>query len=79
MKKGYKFVIRYPREFTSKMKEHLEKVRPKNGYPLLTNSSGRPTKENIVKKYKLEHPNSSRYKCAKDTGLDYKTVSKWWD
>ena len=41
-------------------------------------TTGRPSKEIIVKNYKNENPNATMYRCAKDLKLDYKTVLKWW-
>lgn len=39
---------------------------------------GRPNKKKIVKKWRLEHPDGTKYQCAKDTGLSKNTVKKWW-
>lgn len=43
---------------------------------------GRPkgsTKEKIVKEYRKNNPNARKCDCIKATGLDKKTVYKWWD
>ena len=40
---------------------------------------GRPTKENIVIKYRNSYPNARKMQCARATGLSIKTVSKYWE
>ena len=44
---------------------------------------GRPkgsgTKELIVKQWKLENPTGRKADCHRDTGIDPKTIRKWWD
>lgn len=42
------------------------------------NLDGRPKKEDEVQVWRLEHPNGSKAECARDTGLNRKTVYKWW-
>lgn len=79
MKKGFKYEVKYPRTFTQKMKIHLDAVRPQKGHPCYAISAGRPTKENLVKEYKKCNPDETKYRCAKDLGLSYQTVCKWWD
>lgn len=44
-----------------------------------TNRMGRPTKEDIVLRYRRSHPTASKRSCAKVTGLSEKTVRKHWD
>ncbi|CEK36562.1 hypothetical protein UMC2_34321 [[Clostridium] sordellii] len=39
---------------------------------------GRPNKEYIVKEYRKNNPNAKKIQCIRDTGLDKKTVYKWW-
>lgn len=42
---------------------------------------GRPkgtNKANIVRQWKLDNPDGSRYKCQKETGLSINTIKKWW-
>lgn len=41
--------------------------------------NGRPSKELIVKEYRKNNPNAKKSDCIRDTGLDKKTVYKWWD
>lgn len=40
---------------------------------------GRPDKQKIVQKWKSEHPKGKKADCIRDTGLDKKTVYKWWE
>ena len=45
------------------------------------NKKGRPkgtTKEQIVKEYRKNNPNGKKADCIRATGLDKKTVYKWW-
>lgn len=46
-------------------------------------NEGRPkgsgTKQEIVKEWREANPDGSKYRCIKETGLDKKTVYKWWD
>jgi len=39
---------------------------------------GRPTKEQIVKRYQESYPSSSKRKCVRVTGLNPRTVRKYW-
>ena len=41
-------------------------------------NSGRPSKEMIVKRWRMEHPDGSKNACMRDTGLTKPTVYKWW-
>lgn len=43
------------------------------------NKDGRPTAENIMREYLEQHPGEhNKAKMARETGLDRKTVTKWW-
>ncbi|WP_415331655.1 hypothetical protein [Clostridium perfringens] len=42
------------------------------------NKEGRPSKEQIVKEYRKNNPNGKKADCIRATGLDKKTVYKWW-
>ncbi len=63
---------------------HLEDMRDRKqkmkerGQPF-KNPDGRPNKRNLIVKYKLDNPNSSKLKCSKDLNISYPTVCKWWD
>ena len=41
--------------------------------------TGRPTKEKIIAEWREEHPEGTQYACAKELGIDKKTVRKWWN
>lgn len=43
------------------------------------NKEGAPTKQSIVQKWRLEHPEGKKADCIRDTGLTKPTVYKWWD
>ena len=43
------------------------------------NKNGAPTKQSTVQKWRLEHPDGKKADCIRDTGLDKKTVYKWWE
>ena len=66
-----------------KQKDHLKRARAVQSidYPdgEWRNKEGRPSKEQIVKEYRKSNPNARKSQCIRDTGLDKKTVYKWWD
>lgn len=39
---------------------------------------GRPSKQNIVREWQLQHPEGTKAECIRDTGLTKPTVYKWW-
>lgn len=44
------------------------------------NKDGRPTEKAAVQKWRAEHPDShNKSQCARDCGLSWPTVTKWWD
>lgn len=43
------------------------------------NKKGAPTKKDIVQEWRKTHPNGRKADCIRDTGLDKKTVYKWWN
>ena len=43
------------------------------------NWQGRKSKQSDVVNWRKLNPDGTKYRCAKETGLDKKTVSKWWD
>lgn len=67
---------------------HLEEarairdIRMKRQGKKWTDGNGRPkgsgTKEQIVKEWRLSNPNGKKAECIRATGLDKKTVYKWW-
>lgn len=42
-------------------------------------NGGRPTAQARVQEWRLAHPEGRKVDCIRDTGLDKKTVYKWWD
>ncbi|WP_338631962.1 hypothetical protein [Clostridium baratii] len=64
---------------------HLEEarairdIRMKRQGKKWTDGNGRPSKEQIVKEYRKSNPNARKCDCIRETGLDKKTVYKWWD
>lgn len=40
---------------------------------------GRKSKQQVVREWRQMYPNGRKCDCIKDTGLDKKTVYKWWD
>ena len=41
--------------------------------------SGRKPKADIVRQWQAAHPGGMKADCIRDTGLDKKTVYKWWE
>ena len=64
---------------------HLEEarairdIRMKRQGKKWTDGNGRPSKKQIVKEYRKNNPNARKCDCIRETGLDKKTVYKWWD
>lgn len=42
-------------------------------------NEGRPPKLEIVYQWRMENPNGTKAECIRATGLDKKTVYKWWN
>jgi hypothetical protein len=70
-----------------KQKLHLERARAVQAidYPNgeWREGNGRPkgsgTAQEKVQQYRKEHPKANKAQCNRDTGLDPKTIRKWWD
>ena len=72
-----------------KQQEHIKymnmirKFKIEMGETTLKGKAGRKagsnTKENIVKEWQRENPKGTKYRCQKETGLDKKTIKKWWE
>ena len=62
---------------------HLERARAVQmiDYPNREwiNKEGAPTKQSIVQKWRLEHPEGKKADCIRDTGLTKPTVYRWWE
>ena len=41
-------------------------------------NGGRPEKSKIVEEWRKTHPDGRKADCQRDTGLDPKTIRKWW-
>lgn len=42
------------------------------------NKEGRPKKEDIIKQWRKEKPQGTKAECIRETGINKKTVYKWW-
>lgn len=66
-----------------KQKDHLGRIRALQKYDdpagKWRNKDGRPKSQNIVYEWQKQNPDGTKYRCVKETGLDKKTVYKWWD
>jgi hypothetical protein len=66
-----------------KQKEHLGRARAvqmfddPNGE--WRNKEGRPKEKKKVYEWRQQHPDGRKADCHRDTGLDPKTIRKWWD
>jgi hypothetical protein len=43
------------------------------------NVNGRPSARQRVIEYRQQHPDATKAECNRETGLDPKTVRKWWN
>lgn len=43
------------------------------------NKNGRPTKEKEIGEWRKNNPRGTKTQCKKDTGIDPKTIAKYWD
>ena len=68
-----------------KQKQHCEVMRAIQGVvnPNWREGNGRPKgsgeKSKIVQDWRKAHPAGKKIDCQRDTGLDPKTIRKWWD
>ena len=65
-----------------KQKDHLRRIRllrdldyPDNSW---MNKDGRPKKDKEVEEWQIQHPDGRKADCMKETGLNWRTVSKYW-
>lgn len=65
-----------------KQEDHLRRARAVQeiDYPngSWKNQQGRPKAENVVTEWRQQHPEGRKIDCHRDTGLDPKTIRKWW-
>lgn len=64
-----------------KQKQHCEIMRAIENIanPNWREGNGRPDKSEIVIQWRKAHPDGRKADCIRDTGLDKKTVYKWWN
>ena len=69
-----------------KQKEHLEVARAvrdvrmrQKGKKDWRDGNGRHNAESVVYEWRQQHPEGRKADCRRDTGLDPKTIRKWWD
>ena len=68
-----------------KQDKHLEEarairdVRQKRNGKVWDEDNGRKSKQLEVFQWRQNNPEGSKYACAKELGIDKKTVMKWWD
>lgn len=65
-------------------KDHLEEarairdIRMRRQGKKWDENNGRKPKQEIVQQWQQEHPEGKKADCHRDTGLDPKTIRKWW-
>ena len=57
----------------------IKEIKKKMGEVVEGRPKGSGTKELIVKQWKLENPTGRKADCHRDTGIDPKTIRKWWN
>lgn len=63
-----------------KQEEHLRRARAVQNIDYPNHEwAGRPTAEKTVCFWRQQHPDGRKVDCHRDTGLDPKTIRKWWD
>jgi len=78
--------IRIPRNKRNgrSREDHIKRVNALNKFDQIdgkgayTNNGRKPQKD-VVRQWRLEHPDGKKAQCIKDTGLSKPTVYKWWD
>lgn len=65
-----------------KQSQHLQLARGirqiKGSMGETVSGGGRPEKSKIVEEWQRQHPTGTKAECHRDTGLDPKTIRKWW-
>ena len=56
----------------------LEIMNEENGNILQGRPKGSGEKSKIVEEWQRQHPDGKKADCIRETGLDKKTVYKWW-
>ena len=66
-----------------KQKDHLGRARAVQNFDdpdgKWRNKKGQPKLQNKVYEWRQQHPEGRKADCHRDTGLDPKTIRKWWD
>jgi hypothetical protein len=66
-----------------KQKDHLGRARAVQNFDdpegKWRNKKGQPKVQNKVYEWRQQHPEGRKVDCHRDTGLDPKTIRKWWD
>lgn len=57
--------------------EHLRRARALRQFASYE-SVGRPSKQNLVREWREQHPNGTKAACIRELQLDKKTVYRWW-
>lgn len=57
----------------------IKDIKKKMGEVVEGRPKGSGTKKEIIVQWKLEHPTGRKADCHIDTGIDPKTIRKWWD
>lgn len=57
----------------------IKDIKKKMGEVVEGRPKGSGTKKEIIVQWKLEHPKGRKADCHRDTGIDPKTIRKWWD
>lgn len=55
----------------------MREVKAKIGEPV--SGGGRPVAQEKVQRWRLDNPSGTKAECNRATGLDPKTIRKWWD
>lgn len=67
-----------------KQRDHLELARMKRDIhqresgTKWTDNNGRPDKSKLVEEWRKANPNGTKAECNRATGIDPKTIRKWW-
>ncbi|MCX4324053.1 MAG: hypothetical protein OSJ59_13965 [Lachnospiraceae bacterium] len=63
-----------------KQKDHLRRARAVQDIDYPNHEwAGRPSAQSLVWEWRQQYPNRRKADCHRDTGLDPKTIRKWWD
>lgn len=57
----------------------IKDIKKKMGEVVEGRPKGSGTKKEIIVQWKLEHQKGRKADCHRDTGIDPKTIRKWWD